>query len=72
MEAIQAATLRPAQMQGVADDLGTVSAGKLADMIIVNGDPLQDLSLLQHEILVVIKDGQAWFPDHNFPRSVRD
>jgi imidazolonepropionase-like amidohydrolase len=72
MEAIQAATLRPAQMQGVADDLGTVSAGKLADLIIVNGDPLQDLSLLEHEVLVVIKDGQTWFPDHNFAGSARE
>ena len=42
------------------------------DLIVVNGDPLQDLSLLQHEVLVVIKDGRAWFPDHNFPARSSD
>jgi imidazolonepropionase-like amidohydrolase len=68
MEAIQAATLRPAQMQGVEDELGTVSQGKLADLVVVDGDPLQDLSLLQHAIVVVIKDGATYFPDHNYPR----
>lgn len=67
MEAIQAATLRPAQMQGVAQDLGTISEGKLADMVIVDGDPLQDLSLLVYEIVVVIKDGRPYFPDDGFP-----
>ena len=68
MEAIQAATLRPAQMQGVEQDLGTVSVGKLADLIVVDGDPLQDLSLLEHRVVIVIKGGQPFFPDHNFPR----
>ena len=39
MEAIQAATLRPAQMQGVLDKLGTITPGKLADLVVVDGDP---------------------------------
>jgi imidazolonepropionase-like amidohydrolase len=69
MEAIQAATLRAAQMQGAEAELGTVSEGKLADLIVVDGDPLQDLSLLQHAIVVVISDGRTYFPDHNFPRQ---
>ena len=41
MEAIQAATLRPAQMQGVDDELGTIAPGKLADIIIVDGNFVQ-------------------------------
>ena len=57
LEAIQAATLRPAQMQGVDRDLGSVTAGKLADVIVVDGDPLQDITLLQYRIVHVIKDG---------------
>lgn len=57
MEAIQAATLRPAQMQGVDSKLGTVSVGKLADIIVVDGDPLQDIWLLQRGIVHVIKGG---------------
>lgn len=57
MEAIQAATLRPAQMQRVDGTLGTVSPGKLADIIVVDGDPLQEIALLQHAVVHVIKDG---------------
>ena len=57
MEAIQSATLRPAQMQGVDDRLGTVSVGKLADIIVVDGDPLQKIEVLQHRVVHVIKDG---------------
>jgi imidazolonepropionase-like amidohydrolase len=60
MEAIQAATLRAAQMQGVDDQLGTVSVGKLADIIVVDGDPLQDIRVLQHGIVHVIKDGKVY------------
>ena len=57
MEAIQAATLRPAQMQGVLDKLGTISPGKLADLVVVDGDPLQDLSVIEHRLVLVVKDG---------------
>jgi imidazolonepropionase-like amidohydrolase len=60
METIQSATLRPAQMQGVERDLGTVTKGKFADMIIVDGDPLQDITVLQHKIVTVIKDGKVF------------
>ena len=66
MEVIQSATLRAAQMQGVENELGTVTAGKLADMVIVDGDPLQDISLLQHKIVMVIKNGQT-FPINQLP-----
>jgi imidazolonepropionase-like amidohydrolase len=58
MEAIQAATLRPAQLQGVDAKLGTVSVGKLADIIVVDGDPLQDIWLLQRGIVHVVKGGR--------------
>jgi imidazolonepropionase-like amidohydrolase len=60
LEAIQAATLRPAQMQGVDRDLGSISVGKLADLIVVDGDPLQDITLLQHRVVHVIKDGVVY------------
>ncbi|MDZ4729347.1 MAG: amidohydrolase family protein [Xanthomonadales bacterium] len=58
MEAIQSATLRPAQMQGVADQLGTVSVGKLADIIVVDGDPLQSIALLEHRVVHVVMNGR--------------
>jgi imidazolonepropionase-like amidohydrolase len=57
MEAIQAATLRPAQMQGVLDKLGTLTPGKFADLVVVDGDPLQDLSVIEHRLVLVVKDG---------------
>lgn len=59
MEAIQSATLRAAQMQGVDDQLGTVSIGKLADIIVVDGDPLQDITLLQHRVAHVVANGRV-------------
>jgi imidazolonepropionase-like amidohydrolase len=65
MEAIQAATLRPAQMQGVLDKLGTITPGKLADLVVVDGDPLQDLSVIEHRLVLVVKDGVP----HEIPRT---
>jgi imidazolonepropionase-like amidohydrolase len=59
MEAIQSATLRPAQMQGVADQVGTVTAGKLADLIVVDGDPLRQIEVLQHGVRNVIQNGRV-------------
>jgi imidazolonepropionase-like amidohydrolase len=69
METIQSATLRPAQMQGVERELGTVTKGKFADMIIVDGDPLQDITLLQHKIVTVIKDGKLYPVDRSAVRE---
>ena len=65
MEVIQSATLRAAQLQGVEKDLGTVTEGKLADMVIVDGDPLQDITLLQHKIVLIIKGGEVYVPENN-------
>ena len=65
MEVIQSATLRAAQLQGVEQDLGTVTEGKFADMVIVDGDPLQDITLLQHKIVLIIKGGEVYAPENN-------
>ena len=42
------------------DDLGTIAPGKLADMVVVDGDPSQDIRLLGDldRILAVVKDGR--------------
>ena len=58
MEAIRAATYWPAQMLK-QPDLGTVAAGKLADIIVVDGDPLTDMTSLRH-VVHVIKDGKTY------------
>lgn len=57
--AIIAATRNTAQALGVAHRLGTLEPGKLADCVVVNGDPLVDISLLtaKESIAMVIKEG---------------
>jgi len=57
MEAIQAATYWPAVHQGVEADYGTVSEGKYADIIAVQGDVLRYINLLQR-VDMVIKHGE--------------
>lgn len=56
MAAIQSATIVPARYLGVADRLGSIEAGKLADIIAVPGDPLTDVTALQR-VRFVMKDG---------------
>lgn len=58
MQAIQAATKHPAEAFRVADRVGTIEAGKLADLVVLNQDPLQDIRNL-HQIEWVIKDGKV-------------
>ena len=47
MEAIQIATLRSAELLRMADRIGSLDAGKQADFIVVDGDPLADISILR-------------------------
>lgn len=56
MEAIWTATRRAADLLGISDSVGTVVSGKLADLIVVDGNPLDDLRLLKKPSLVM-KDG---------------
>lgn len=57
-QVIQAATRTAAEHLGRGDDLGTLETGKLADLIIVEGDPLENISVLRTP-WVVMKDGQV-------------
>ncbi len=59
MEVVRAAVYWPAVMMGVDDDLGTVSAGKKADIIAVKGDVLEYINLFQH-VDLVMKDGVVY------------
>jgi imidazolonepropionase-like amidohydrolase len=56
MEAIMASTRVPAQILGAADLVGIIEAGKKADVLVIDGDPLQSAIFLRHPRLVV-KDG---------------
>jgi imidazolonepropionase-like amidohydrolase len=53
MEVIQAATSIPARVMGVEKDTGTVQKGKRADLILVNGDPLEDIHNLRNVEFVI-------------------
>jgi imidazolonepropionase-like amidohydrolase len=55
-DAIRSATVTTAEMLGVSDRLGSIEPGKLADLIAIKGNPLQDISLLQN-VGTVIRDG---------------
>ena len=59
-ETLMAATRYGGQMMGMGDELGLVKAGYLADLLLVDGDPVKDIALLQKRdaILMVMKDGQ--------------
>jgi len=59
MYAIRGATYWPALWMGVADEVGTVTPGKYADIIAVEGDVLRYISLLQ-DVDMVIKHGKRY------------
>jgi imidazolonepropionase-like amidohydrolase len=54
------ATRNGAELLGMGDDLGTIEVGKLADLLVVNGDPVQDITILQDRanLNVIMKDGK--------------
>ena len=56
MQAIQAGTRIGAEALGLLKDLGTLEKGKLADVIVVAGDPLTDMGAMKR-VAVVIKGG---------------
>jgi imidazolonepropionase-like amidohydrolase len=60
-QALLATTRMGAELLGVLGDLGTVEAGKLADIILVAGDPLADISILRRleNISLVMKGGSV-------------
>jgi imidazolonepropionase-like amidohydrolase len=58
MEAIKAATWNAADLIGDTDDIGSVQPGRYADIIAVTGDPLKDVTVLEH-VQFVMKGGQV-------------
>ncbi|MGH9493943.1 MAG: amidohydrolase family protein [Candidatus Sulfotelmatobacter sp.] len=56
VEASQAATINAAELLSLQDKVGAVETGRYADLIAVDGDPLSDITLLQH-VKFVMKGG---------------
>ena len=59
MKAIQSATLVAAQLLRIDDKLGTLEEQKLADVIAVKGNPLEDIRAM-HEVVFVMKEGVTY------------
>nr|AOE10909.1 aryldialkylphosphatase [uncultured bacterium] len=78
LEAIMCATKTGAEIMGRSDEFGTVEVGKLADLLIVDGDVLNDISLLEDRsqfIAVmqggVIKAGQLTRTEHTWENATK-
>jgi len=59
VDALRATTIRAAQALGMADRLGSLTAGKVADLVAVPGDPLADISVMER-VVFVMKDGVVY------------
>ncbi|MCV2885884.1 amidohydrolase family protein [Aestuariibacter sp. AA17] len=59
IDAIRSATYHGATLLNILDKVGTIEAGKLADIVAVKGDPLENIRLMQ-EIQFVMKDGKVY------------
>ncbi|MEO8543995.1 MAG: amidohydrolase family protein [Burkholderiaceae bacterium] len=70
MRALRTATLDAAQFLGLDKDLGTVEAGKLADLLVLRGDPAVDILQLSRQVGVVV-DG-AWVAAPSFFPPTQD
>ena len=62
LQAITAATQMGARCMGLGDEVGVLRRGMLADFLVVQGDPLQDVRILQdrERLRLIVKDGQIY------------
>ena len=59
LAALQTATRNPARVLGLADSLGRIEVGKLADLVLLDANPLEDIRNTQR-IRAVVADGQLY------------
>ncbi len=73
MEAIQAGTKYGGQIMGMGDELGLIREGYLADLLLVDGDPIADVRILQDKkrLVAIMKDGKFHKAPENLPAGMR-
>nr|WP_010132803.1 amidohydrolase family protein [Microbulbifer agarilyticus] len=59
LQALQASTINAAELLGKQEDLGSIRVGKLADLVAVPGNPLEDISVMEN-VQFVMKDGEVF------------
>ena len=59
IDALLSATVNSAELLGIDDILGTLEQGKLADIVAIPGNPLEDISLMER-VSFVMKDGVVY------------
>ena len=59
LEALQTATINPARFFGKTSDYGSVEAGRIADLVILRANPLEDIANTR-AIAGVVADGKYW------------
>ena len=61
MEAIVASTANAAHVVRMGDQIGTLEPGKLADVIVVASNPLDDIRAIRDDVVYVIRGGEVVF-----------
>jgi len=59
LQALQAATVNGAELQGRASEIGAIEPGKFADIVAVDGDPMADIAAME-KVVFVMKGGEVY------------
>lgn len=60
IQALQSATINAADLIGIKDKIGSISVGKFADIVAVDGDPQTDITVIEKKLMFVMKDGVVY------------
>lgn len=71
LQILTAATINNAKLMGRQDELGTIELNKLADLIVLNSDPLSDIQNTS-DIHLVVKDGNVYSPEEIIRKTAED
>lgn len=72
LEVFQSATLKGAQALGMSNEIGTIEAGKLADLVIVDANPLQNIQALYGTGAIVVNDENEVIREGGVKYTIKD